>query len=412
MKTANVSPRVLYAGRLLLTTAVIAFYVSFVRNLRGGPPIRYVDLWIWALATVAFWCAVIMPLLVQPGKLVSGIIGRGHRSWQRQRKHSCVTIDGKTQYSRYLPIGKGVLVAPRKGYDADDIERDRLSASDEFNLPLCATIPYEGWFKRLGFRYLYVKNHTLVPIRRPAKTKANDSKQHAIGVCQDGSPLTLDLWSTPLTIVGGTSGAGKSSVLWNIFVPLLGSDVQVNLVDLTGQFERLDGLDELPRVVSLIETLAVETHARQALLKEHGVARIEMLPSDVRPQRILTVIDEAQLLFDTTLASDAAKATDEQRSYAHLQKIITNLISASRKCGIVFLLGLTDPLQSRLGIRLSNAANRIAVDCVTSGVSESLMGDASAADPTLRNGRVLVRSPTYNGIGRVFVTSDELSPRP
>lgn len=398
--------------RIFLGLVIIAGSVYYIVFNKTTVRLTARQLALMSLSAWLIWLLIFDRFFHAFCDFVVSLVGfRNHAKWQLQRKNPCVKVDEKLYFSRYLRVGKGVLVAPRKGYDVDQIEADRRSAGDEFSLPLCATVAFDGWLNRFGFRYIYVADQTLKPLKRPKQKPLKDTANPLIiGIREDGDPLSIDMWAGSFILIAGTSGGGKSRIMRNIFEPLLGSDVQVNLIDLTRQFVSYSGsISNVFEVEKLIIGLAEETARRQELLAAHHASDIRELPQNLRPQRILTVIDEASLLLWKDLASTKKDATDTEKSIAKIQVSLSQLLSFSRKCGIVFLASLTDPIQSEFGLRLTQATIRIAVDCGTNGVSEAFLGEKIGNDNSLVNGRCYIRTQGYRGFARVFEIADRRS---
>ncbi|MGH9260517.1 MAG: FtsK/SpoIIIE domain-containing protein, partial [Acidimicrobiales bacterium] len=227
-----------------------------------------------------------------------------------------------------------------------------------------------------------------VPVAEPV-----DLAALPVGRREDGEPWTVRLLGSPI-LIGGTTGAGKGSVLWSL-TRALGPAIRDGLVRLWGLdpkggmelalgaplFDRF-AFDNATDMASLLEDAVAVMDARAARLR--GVTR-EHTPTLAEPL-IVIVVDE--------LAALTAYASREQR--ARINTALPHLISKGRAVGVVVIAALQDPRKETIPFR-DLIPTRIGLSLVEPQQTDLILGDGARA-----RGADCSRIPLRTGIGWVW----------
>lgn len=229
---------------------------------------------------------------------------------------------------------------------------------------------------------------------------ADDGAWVTLGSGADG-PVRLDLASAgPHTLIGGTTGSGKSELLRTIVASLAAEhppeDAAVVLVDYKGG-SAFAGLERLPHIVGLVtdldpalteralQSLRAEIHRREELLARAGVSDIggyrrrSRSPGSGLPHlhRLVIVVDEFRALAD------------------ELPEFVTGLVhlaAVGRSLGLHLVLATQRPAGVVTADMRANLNLRIALRVQDRSDSLDVIdADDAARIPRHRPGRALLR---------------------
>lgn len=175
----------------------------------------------------------------------------------------------------------------------------------------------------------------------------DDVDQVVLGRAEDGSPWTLSVRVS--TLVGGSTGAGKGSVMWGLLVSLApaihAGTVRVHGVDLKGGMELALGAPLFASwattptdAVALLEDVVVECQARAQSLA--GRVRTHT-PTSAEPL-VLVVIDELASLLAYLPERDLLKRAEQALGV---------LLSIGRAPGFYVFAFLQDPRKEVVRMR-------------------------------------------------------------
>lgn len=153
----------------------------------------------------------------------------------------------------------------------------------------------------------------------------------AFGVSALGEQVFFDIEDSPHLLILGSSGAGKSVTMRTILFGAILNGFDVVVIDPTK-----GGLDfafakpwsispfgeEVYGAASIIRAVYGEVEKRRALNKQYGATKIDELPAEVRPHRIMVMIDEFTSLLGA--APVPPKSDDPQVSAARDEVIAEN----------------------------------------------------------------------------------------
>ncbi|PSJ80860.1 FtsK/SpoIIIE domain-containing protein [Neisseria iguanae] len=215
-----------------------------------------------------------------------------------------------------------------------------------------------------------------------------------LGVDEYGKARFTDLAAAPHILIGGTTGSGKSvfvrTLLRSLFDLCKGQDkLEVAILDpkkvdyLVFENEEdlweeriLDDYEEMYQF--LIESVE-ESERRYALMKKHGVQKLEQLPDLDRPRYRVIVVDELANL---------------KKQHDGIEKQLMMLPEKARASGIHLVLSTQRPdAQTLDGTLRSNLPVRIALSVQKSTESKIIL-DETGAEKLLGKGDHLVK---WNG---------------
>ncbi|MFJ8578740.1 FtsK/SpoIIIE domain-containing protein [Micromonospora sp. NPDC093277] len=192
-----------------------------------------------------------------------------------------------------------------------------------------------------------------------------------------GQPVTVAFDdTTPHWLVGGRTGAGKTVFLLDVLYGLAAryspAELQLHLLDFKEGVSFTEFVPTerdpswLPHAravgiesdreygVAVLRELRAELTRRAGLLKRHGVTKLADLPPNARPPRIVTVVDEFQVLFagNDALARQAVDLLEELarkgRSYGlHL------VLASQSTTGIEALYGRAETIFGQFPLRVA-----------------------------------------------------------
>lgn len=171
-----------------------------------------------------------------------------------------------------------------------------------------------------------------------------------IGMKEDGNPFLLNVFGRQ-TLLVGSSGSGKASVIWSTVLPLATAirEGRIGLfgIDLKGGTEYQPAAELFTHIARTFEDAAKMIHGlthtvlepRLDYMREHGLRLHE--PTTEEPL-ILVVIDEASSLMWLAPDPKARNAVDAD---------MKRLLSTARAAGIAVLSSLQDPRKESLSFR-------------------------------------------------------------
>lgn len=211
-----------------------------------------------------------------------------------------------------------------------------------------------------------------------------------IAVAADG-PVMLDLVDEgPHTVIGGTTGSGKSELLVSWMLALAARYSPERFVFLGIDFKggaTFDPLDDLPHCAGVVtdldggeeadrcaNSLAAEVLRRERLLRQERVRSLDELRS--APPRLVVVVDEFQALLTR---------------HPKLQQLFTDLGARGRSLGIHLVLCTQRPHAAARDALMANCAIRICLRVTSAQESQAVVGTAEAAQlPVSARGRAFL----------------------
>lgn len=214
----------------------------------------------------------------------------------------------------------------------------------------------------------------LLPARRWAESSATGLRT-VLGRAREPVTVAFDD-ATPHWLVGGRTGAGKTVFLLDVLYGLAAryspAELQLFLLDFKEGVSFTEFVPTerdpswLPHAravgiesdreygVAVLRELRAELTRRAELLKRHGVSKLADLPPNARPPRIVTVVDEFQVLFagNDPLARQAVDLIEELarkgRSYGlHL------VLASQSTTGIEALYGRAEAIFGQFPLRVA-----------------------------------------------------------
>lgn len=303
-------------------------------------------------------------------------------------------------YSSYLKWKGRVFIGPRPGYDIEDARRDLESLADALNLRGAARPVQvdhnQSWSRFLGFRFVARPDLTQKSAGELLMNKPQKARRlgFTLGTDESGAPVQLSFREGAAGAIVGGSGCGKSVLLARV-----ASECKFKLgfkVTLIDPHEML-GLGLIPgaKVIGRslddwlghYRELEAELLHRLRLLKEKNVSKWTELSVTEMPA-ILTCVDECHELLSPHLASDAQRATEQQKAFAELQRIVAKIASQGRKVGILQIFVGQSAYTSDWSLSFTNMTLfKAAFALPNESLSNTFIGSPLAADPSLRNGR-------------------------
>lgn len=180
----------------------------------------------------------------------------------------------------------------------------------------------------------------------------------AFGVNALGEQVFFDIEDSPHLLILGSSGAGKSVTMRTILFGAILNGFDVVVIDPTK-----GGLDfafakpwsispfgeEVYGAASIIRAVYGEVEKRKALNKKHGATKIDELPAEVRPHRIMVMIDEFTSLLgsspvppksdDPEVAAARDEVIAENGARAQVGTMAGKIAREARSVGVHLVLG-------------------------------------------------------------------------
>lgn len=320
--------------------------------------------------------------------------------------------DGAWVYTVYFAFWRKVWIRPRPGYDLADIEEDLNSLSDALGRSerdrLVGVDAASGLMRFVGFRWVARLDETRHQVRAKHVLRADVARDEVpIGIDERGEVVSVKLSGGPLALILGGSGCGKSTLTRNIIdgavercranVTVIDPHGTLNLTPSEGRLVVIDG--GWSEWLAHFREMESEMTRRLRVLKERGVASGDQLPDQEMPL-LVTVVDEALALFESSLGSNAKGASEEALAAAELQRIASRLVNQCRKARMVLVLVGQDAAQSAWSVRFVNATLfRACFSLSSPAASQTVLGTDTAFDPSLRHGRFILSDA--NGCRRV-----------
>jgi hypothetical protein len=218
-----------------------------------------------------------------------------------------------------------------------------------------------------------------------------------LGSDESGAPVQLSFRDGAAGAIVGGSGCGKSLLLQHIISECesrLG--FHVTLIDpheliVAQSFREVRVLgrslqDWLAHYRMLDELLA----ERLVLLKQKNVSKWTDLSVSEMPA-LLTCIDECYEILNPQLASMNQKASELQKEFSELQRLIAKIASQGRKAGLLQIFVGQSAYSSDWSLSFTNMTLfKAAFALPNEALSSSFLGVPLAADPTLRFGRFVL----------------------
>ena len=269
----------------------------------------------------------------------------------------------------------------------------------------------------LGVEFLDVRKHRASSIRlftsehAPLPEKIgipfDDIAEGTVpfGVNALGEQMIFDLEENPHLLIVGSTGSGKSATISTQLYGLIRAGCDVAIIDPTkGGNDFLFAKDwavapfaaDAYQAASTLKALYGELERRKALLGQHGEVKIGKLPEQVRPPRIVVVIDEFTSLIGKS--SVPPKSEDPAADHARLEveaennaraivgSMVGKLAREARYVGIHLILGTQKLTSSTLdkvpgGSDLKVNLARMAQGNMTQGDKMSAFRNPMESDP-------------------------------
>src|SRR5699024_4060963 len=268
----------------------------------------------------------------------------------------------------------------------------------------------------LGVEFLDVRKHGASSVR--LFTSEHDPLPEKVGIPFDdiadgtvpfgvnalGEQMVFDLEENPHLLIVGSTGSGKSAAISVQLHGLIRTGCDVAIIDPTkGGYVFLFAKDwaiapfdaDVYQAASTLKALYGELERRKALLGQHGEVKIGKLPEQVRPPRIVVVIDEFTSLIGKS--SVPPKSEDPAADHARLEveaennaraivgSMVGELAREARFVGIHLILGTQKLTSSTLdkvpgGSDLKVNLARMALGNMTQGDRMSAFRNPMEAD--------------------------------
>jgi hypothetical protein len=215
-----------------------------------------------------------------------------------------------------------------------------------------------------------------------------------LGADTRGKIKVVDYRTKYHTIVGGTTGSGKTNYIHSVLCGLLyaNKNITYTILDIKKDMNMYKGIDNVvysddtQTIKSILENLVLEMEYRNELTSQLGFTKdIEKYNKHVENPLpyIIVVIDE---LADLLMSYGTKESED-------IQKLIQRLVQRSRSAGFRILLTTQKPTIKVInGIIKGNCSNRMGF-MVDNGVDSRIILDDS-------------RASTITGIGEFYFKSD------
>lgn len=252
---------------------------------------------------------------------------------------------------------------------------------------------------------LFISEHDPLPERVGVPFDEITAGTVPFGVNALGEQMVFDLEENPHLLILGSTGSGKSAAIATQLHGLIRCGCDVVVIDpMKGGGDFLFAKDwaiapfagDVYQAASTLKALYGELERRKALLGEHGAVKIGKLDEQVRPPRIVVVIDEFTSLIGKSQvppksedpAADHARleAEAENNARAIVGSMVGKLAREARFVGIHLILGTQKLKQDSLnkvpnGEDLKVNLARMALGNMTQGDKMSAFRNPLEADP-------------------------------
>lgn len=283
---------------------------------------------------------------------VSGTVNLSDSEWHMLRNIAVTQSHHRVRLSVYAPNWTPVLW-PRVdalGQAADlievrdDIAQVSIRGAETVELDLAEADPYSSYD-------FMMSNEGAIPIG----VGADDRVQYFA----PGSGHIL---------VAGVTGAGKSSLAMSAAYSAIVRGWEVHVAEPKGAHEYLPLSGFLKSVsvnaydvAKMLETVAAEQERRYRLMADHNVSGFDLLPDDVRPARIMVIIDGCPELTGTRA----------EQNYAASRARLLKIASTARSTGITLLITSQVSTEEHLKAQFST---RILLGGYTPSTCQQLFG--------------------------------------
>lgn len=207
-------------------------------------------------------------------------------------------------------------------------------------------------------------------------------------------PVYIDLAQNPHVLVGGTTASGKTKLLELIGTQVIEKCASLMIADYKGvDFSQFVGRARIARnneeLWAVLEYLNEELERRKSAFVKHGCRNIaEYSKNEKWMPRIVLIVDEASLVFDTSGINDKA----EKETVARILGALINLARVGRFAGIHVIVATQRPdTLSVPGALKANLDTRICARMPDDATSTVILDDGSATNLPSIKGRFLLR---------------------
>src|SRR5699024_11795872 len=243
---------------------------------------------------------------------------------------------------------------------------------------------------------LYASEHDPLPERVGCPFEEITPGTVPFGINALGEQMVFDLEENPHLLILGSSGSGKSAAISTQLHGLIRDGCDVVIIDPTkGGQDFAFATDwaiapfagDVYQAASTLKALYGELERRKALLGQHGAVKIGKLDEQVRPPRIVGVIDESTSLIGTS--SVPPKSEDPAADHARLEveaennaraivgSMVGELAREARFVGIHLILG-TQKLTAK-SLDSMPGASDLKVNLARMGLGDMTQGDKMRA---------------------------------
>jgi|GEM_PF-1508099 len=243
---------------------------------------------------------------------------------------------------------------------------------------------------------LFASEHDPLPERVGVPFEEITPGTVPFGINALGEQMVFDLEENPHLLILGSSGSGKSAAISTQLHGLIRCGCDVVVIDPTkGGYDFLFAKDwaiapfaaDVYQAASTLKALYGELERRKALLGQHGVVKIGKLDEQVRPPRIVVVIDEFTSLIGKS--SVPPKSEDPAADHARLEieaennaraivgSMVGKLAREARFVGIHLILG-TQKLTAKSMDSMPGASD-LKVNLARMGLGNMTQGDKMSA---------------------------------
>lgn len=224
-----------------------------------------------------------------------------------------------------------------------------------------------------------------------------------LGVDTNNQTATLDIATAPHTLIAGTTGSGKTTLMHTILTSLLckatPDDIKFVMID-TKRTELMQyagiphlfapPIDNAAEALAMLENLCGFMDSRYSRFAAAGVSDITsyaaLYPEQSAP-RVIVVVDE---LADLMLLSPKQTET-----------ALVRLAQLGRAAGIHLILATQNPLVKVVtGLLKANLPARVVLKCASNRESMNVI-DKAGADKLLGRGDALLKLPTSPDLQRL-----------
>lgn len=269
---------------------------------------------------------------------------------------------------------------------------------DKFDFNLCLIV------SRKKISYAHLPTILNTPNYQEAQRRMH--LPYLIGYSVLGNVVMDDLSEFPHSLLGGSTGSGKSVGLQALIASVAynKSPSKVNFVLIDVGATSLMPFEELPHLscpvvrdrITAIQTMVALTSEmeRRIGLEYTDPASFKRLP------RLVVIIDEFPALFMGVDKSMVKELTNN----------VSNLLQRGRHAKIHMVLAAQNPTYLNMKVDLGNITARIAFKCAKRNFSETILGEGGAEN-LAGHGDLLICSPrraTPQRIQGIYITPKEL----